>query len=206
MSLEVVVVTKHIDGFVAISLHREDRQRDENHHDDELSHKKRRLGLCRQRFQGGHLWKSCAINTKTFRVQRDRCRDHISGPLAAVLATGISRRKEYGRRQNAMKREEEAVDTDKQRRHHKEPSPTIPGPSLQNIPNRTINPERTPMRLSTCTVVNGDALKPEITRHPAFSLSHRNRGSWLSEAAYFATGRVQPRKTELPSTTVLLAA
>jgi len=40
----------------AESLHREDRQRDENHHDDELSHQKWRLGLCRgQRFQGGHL-------------------------------------------------------------------------------------------------------------------------------------------------------
>ena len=52
----------------AESLHREDRQRDENHHDDELSHLKWRLGLCRgSAFREGTFGKSCAIHTKTFR-------------------------------------------------------------------------------------------------------------------------------------------
>ena len=106
-------------------------------HDDELSHQKWRPGLCRgPRFQGGHRLEKLRDQHEHIKVQRHRRLGCISRPPSAVQATGISRvennalrnqRKdtEYVRRQNAMKREEEAGDTDKQRRHHKEPGATI---------------------------------------------------------------------------------
>ena len=106
-------------------------------HDDELSHQKWRPGLCRgPRFQGGHLQEKLRDQHEHIEVQRDRRLDRISRPPVAVQATGIARvesnaqrnqRKdtEYVRRQNAMKREEEAGDSGKQRRHHKEPGATI---------------------------------------------------------------------------------
>jgi hypothetical protein len=104
---------------------------------------------------------------------------------------------EYVRWQNARKREEGAghvssVVIIKSQSNH-------PGASLQNIPDRTTHRERIPMRVkSTCTVVNGDAVIPKITRHPTFFAVIPSKSPSLVVSGRVRYNRPpQPRKTQL---------
>lgn len=114
-----------------------------------------------------------AARHEDIQVQRDRRRHHISRPPGAVQATGISRvnsnhqgdhRKhaEYVRPQNAMKREEEAGDTCKRVvtiKNQVQPFRRF----AENIPEQNHQSgKNTHETQSTCAVVNGDAVKPEI--------------------------------------------